>query len=78
MLEADAAHPVGHREQDVVVIEVSLAEQGIGLGHEIAEGFQMFRLYRELAGLVGHHVQLDRVAHLPRLRITPGEDRRID
>ena len=77
-VQPDAAHPVGHGEEDVVMIEGVRAEQGVCLVHQLFEGGEVLRLQLQIFGRIGHAVQADIIIDIPLTGIFPGENRRID
>ena len=78
MLQSDAAHAVGQRQQRIVMIEVPAAEQRDGFVGQLLKRCEVGRRKRELFGLVRHHRQVDRMAQVPALGVDAREHRRID
>ena len=82
VLEADAAHAIGERQQKVVVIVVMRIEQTIGLSHERAVGGEMLGLRLQQIGAIGEHVEPHRHragrVEVDPLHVAPGEHGRID
>ncbi len=61
MLQPDAAQPVGHGEQEIVVVVVARAVQAVGLIDQIAQDFDLgFGRGNVAVGAVGDDVQADR------------------
>ena len=82
MLQPDAAHTVGKREQKVVTIEMARAEQAIGLAHQIAVSADLLGASFELIGPVGEDIEDKRRApariEIDAADIAPCEQGRID
>src|SRR5580700_9795436 len=81
MLQADAAHVIGEREQNVVMIVVMRAVKFVGLLYQGAVRFQLLGLHLQQIGAVGDDVQVNgrdaaRVQIQAR-EIPAREDRRI-
>jgi hypothetical protein len=81
MLEPDAAHAVGKRQQEIVVIVVAGIEQRIRLSHQPAMGVELLWFCFQKIGPVGEYVEAHRHRagriEVDALGVAPGEHGRI-
>ena len=81
MLKTDAAHAVGQRQQEIVVIKVMTAVELQGLGQHVPVGLFLLRLgfqkFRSISDDVQAHRRVVRHAEINHLEILAGEQRRV-
>ncbi len=78
MLQPDPAHPIGQREEEVVLVEGLAPEGRQGFLDQGAVGGDLIGLGVQLLGLVGDDVERDVLPQVPLAEMGAGEDRRID
>ena len=78
MLEADTAHILGQREQEIIAIIGVAAKQRLCFSHQSGVCREMFLLGFEIFRVIGDDVQMRATGQRMGLKILPGEDRAVD
>ncbi len=78
MLQANAAHFVGQREQKFIAIKMLCTEQLQSLVNQRLVRGDMFGLRLQRLGFIGHDIQRDRIAQIPFAEMPSGKHRAVD
>ena len=78
MLETDAAHLLGQREQKIIAIIGMAAEQGFGFLHQSDMRSDLFLRRLQELGVIGDDIEMDATGQGDRLKILSGKDRAVD